>query len=63
MLKCKRAAELMSLQQDRPLTLLERWQLHLHLLACSPCKRYRNQLDTIHRAMEQLRPEQDRKSK
>ncbi|MBH5330350.1 zf-HC2 domain-containing protein [Eikenella sp. S3360] len=63
MLKCKRAAELMSLQQDRPLTLPERWQLRLHLLACSPCSRYRQQMETINRAMEQIRQEQTGKIK
>ena len=30
MLKCQRAAELISLQHDRPLSLWERWQLRLH---------------------------------
>ena len=54
MLKCKRAAELISLQYDRPLSMLERWQLQMHLLVCSPCSRYRNQLNTISQAMRQL---------
>ncbi|WP_338122080.1 zf-HC2 domain-containing protein [Eikenella corrodens] len=55
MLKCQRAAELISLQHDRPLSLWERWQLRLHLLVCSPCKRYQKQLDTISLAMHHVR--------
>ncbi|MDU4301148.1 zf-HC2 domain-containing protein [Eikenella corrodens] len=58
MLKCQRAAELISLQHDRPLSLWERWQLRLHLLVCSPCKRYQKQLDTISLAMQHVRREQ-----
>ena len=58
MLKCQRAAELISLQQDRPLSLWERWQLRLHLLVCSPCQRYQKQLDTINLAMRHVRQKQ-----
>ena len=58
MLKCHRAAELISLQQDRPLSLWERWQLRLHLLVCSPCQRYQKQLDTISLAMRHVRQKQ-----
>ena len=58
MLKCQRAAELISLQHDRPLSLLERWQLRLHLLVCSPCQRYQKQLDTISLAMHHVRQKQ-----
>ncbi|OAM32726.1 hypothetical protein A7P98_09325 [Eikenella sp. NML080894] len=60
MLKCQQAAELISLQHDRPLSLLEHWQLRLHLLVCSPCKHYRKQLYTIELAMEHLRQDQGR---
>ncbi|WP_342668421.1 zf-HC2 domain-containing protein [Eikenella halliae] len=58
MLKCQRAAELISLQHDRPLSLWERWQLRLHLLVCSPCQRYQKQLDTISLAMHHVRQKQ-----
>ena len=58
MLKCQQAAELISLQHDRPLSLLERWQLRLHLLVCSPCQRYQKQLDTISLAMHHVRQKQ-----
>ena len=58
MLKCQRAAELISLQHDRPLSLWERWQLLLHLLVCSPFQRYQKQLDTISLAMQHVRREQ-----
>jgi len=58
MLKCQQAAELISLQHDRPLSLWERWQLRLHLLVCSPCQRYQKQLDTISLAMHHVRQKQ-----
>lgn len=44
MLSCKRAAELLSQEQDRRLGALERFGLRLHLLLCAACANYRRQL-------------------
>lgn len=44
MLKCKQAAELMSQELDRPLGLVERMALRLHLLICDACSNYRRQM-------------------
>jgi hypothetical protein len=41
MLSCRQATELMSQEQDRPLTLGERVGLRLHVLICAACTNYR----------------------
>ncbi len=47
MLSCKEATELMSLEQDRPLSLGERLGLRLHVLICSACSNYRRQMSVL----------------
>ncbi|OWK47021.1 zf-HC2 domain-containing protein [Fimbriiglobus ruber] len=52
MLTCERAVERLSLSLDGSLPLVEKAQLHLHLLACGHCRRFRRQvlvLDTAFR--------------
>lgn len=51
MLTCRAATRLMSDGQDRPLTARERLQLLAHLAVCRGCRRYREQLDWLRRAM------------
>lgn len=41
---CKQASKLISVSLDRPLSWSERVQLKLHLLICTPCRRFRQQL-------------------
>jgi hypothetical protein len=43
-LRCAAASELASQAMDEPLMLPERLALHGHWLACSPCRRFRDQL-------------------
>lgn len=54
---CKEASELLSQAQDRPLTLAEKFALHVHLPLCQACRNFREQLDVIraavHRYLEQ----------
>jgi hypothetical protein len=50
MLSCKEATELMSQEQDRPLTLAERLALRLHVLICSACNNYRRQMNVLRAA-------------
>lgn len=50
MTACKRAAELISLSQDTPLTRRQRLALAIHLLSCSLCRRFRRQMSLLQRA-------------
>lgn len=50
MLNCKRATELMSQEQDRPLEFAERMGLRLHVAMCAGCRNFRKQMDFLHRA-------------
>lgn len=49
-LSCDEATHILSDQQDRELTRLERAALKAHLVSCSRCKRFRRQLDLIREA-------------
>ncbi|OHC65264.1 MAG: hypothetical protein A3H93_03535 [Rhodocyclales bacterium RIFCSPLOWO2_02_FULL_63_24] len=50
MLNCKQATELMSQEQDRPLTLSERIGLRLHVWICIGCDNYRRQMNVLRAA-------------
>jgi len=50
MLSCREATELMSQEQDRPLSLAERLGLRLHVLICSACSNYRRQMSVLRAA-------------
>lgn len=50
MLSCQQATELMSQEQDRPITLAERIGLRLHVLICSGCGNYRRQMGVLRAA-------------
>jgi hypothetical protein len=50
MLSCREATELMSQEQDRPLTLGERVGLSLHVLICAACTNYRQQMSVLRAA-------------
>jgi len=43
-LSCDEATHILSDQQDRELTRLERWALKAHLISCIRCKRFRRQV-------------------
>jgi predicted anti-sigma-YlaC factor YlaD len=51
MLTCRQVAEVCSTEMDRPLSLSERFALHSHLLMCSGCRNYREQLSLLRQAM------------
>ncbi len=55
MLSCKEVSKLISLSQDRPLSPWERVSVRLHLFVCKLCRRYRNQLIFLTRAVRHLR--------
>lgn len=53
MLSCKDATRLMSEAQDRDLAMTETIGLEMHLLICSGCRRYREQMDFLHQICQQ----------
>lgn len=44
---CKQASKLISMSLDRPLSWSEKVQLKLHLLICTPCRRFKKQLKLL----------------
>lgn len=50
MLSCRQATELMSQEQDRPLSLSERIGLRLHVWICAGCNNYRRQMALLRAA-------------
>lgn len=48
---CREASELLSLAQDRPLTVREKVILHVHLPFCEGCRNFKRQLQFIRRAV------------
>ena len=50
MLSCRQATELMSQEQDRPLTVAERIGLRLHVWICAGCNNYRRQMGVLRTA-------------
>lgn len=47
MMNCKAATTLLSQQMDRPLTLKERLSLRFHLMMCSGCRNFDNQMHDL----------------
>lgn len=47
MLNCREATRLLSESLDRPLTLNERMMLKLHLMMCSGCRNFDQQMGSI----------------
>jgi len=48
---CKEVSELLSQAQERPLTLAEKFALHVHLPLCKGCRNFREQVGFIRTAM------------
>jgi hypothetical protein len=48
MLSCRRMTRLISEALDRPLSWLQRLELGIHLLGCSPCCRFRRAVRSLH---------------
>ncbi len=47
MLNCNKATRLMSESQERPLSVTERISLKLHMMMCSGCNNFNEQMGTI----------------
>lgn len=52
MLSCKEVTEVCSLEMEQPIPLGKRLGLGLHLMMCSGCTNYRQQLKVIRNAMQ-----------
>ena len=64
MLNCHDATRLMSKSQERPLSILERMSLKMHLMMCSGCRNYREHMSAIRlmtRAFVKQKDESDKK--
>ena len=48
---CREASEVLSLAQDRPLTVREKLIVYVHLPICQGCRNFKAQLDFIRRAV------------
>jgi hypothetical protein len=48
---CREASEVLSLAQDRPLTVREKLIVYVHLPLCQGCRNFKAQLDFIRRAV------------
>jgi hypothetical protein len=51
---CKQASQIISQSLDRQLTWTERFNLRLHLLMCTYCARFRQQLITLRSALTRM---------
>lgn len=51
---CRRVSELLSQQQDGPLSLMDRLRLRLHLLLCGNCQNVQQQLAVVDSLAAQL---------
>jgi len=52
MMNCKRATQLMSQKMDRPLTFKERLSLRFHLMICSGCRNFNDQMLDLRQIMK-----------
>ncbi|EXI87132.1 MAG: hypothetical protein AW11_02742 [Candidatus Accumulibacter regalis] len=50
MLTCREVTQLLSEEQDRPLTLAERLRLRVHLAMCQGCANFKKQMNFLHAA-------------
>ncbi len=50
-LTCKQAAEAISRRHEQPPALAERFWLKLHLLICTGCRNFQNNMDFMRAAM------------
>ena len=58
---CREVHQLTSEGLDRELSVIERARVHMHLLVCTACRNFTEQMNLIRRAMRQLTPvERDR---
>lgn len=54
MMSCKQATHLLSQQLDRQLSTSERMSLKFHLMMCTGCTNFRNNMGFLRRACERV---------
>ena len=54
MLSCREVTRLVSDAQERPLGLQDRMSMRMHLLMCSACRNFEDQMTTVRAAMRKL---------
>jgi hypothetical protein len=54
MIDCREASRLISQHADRPLPILRRLQLRLHLAVCDACTNFGRQVRLLRRALKRL---------
>ena len=55
MRKCREISELLSMAQDKRLSVFDRLELRIHLAMCDGCTNFAKRLDILRRAMQQYR--------
>lgn len=58
-ISCDEATRLVSAGLDRELTAPARATLHLHLIGCTACKRFADQMQLLRRALRELKAGDD----
>ncbi|MCH7849292.1 MAG: zf-HC2 domain-containing protein [Planctomycetes bacterium] len=62
-LRCRESSELLSAAEDGDLSRMDRWALRAHLFICGPCRKYRRQIRSLRRiindAMQRLESGED----
>ena len=53
---CREVHQLTSEGLDRDLSVVERTRIRMHLLVCTACRNFTDQMTLIRRAMKQLAP-------
>lgn len=48
---CREVHRLVSESMDRPLSLVERTRMHVHLVVCGACTRFNGQMELLRKAM------------
>lgn len=56
---CKEVAALLVAREDRPLPVVERLALRLHLAACTACPKFEHQMRVMRDAMKRWRAGED----
>jgi predicted anti-sigma-YlaC factor YlaD len=56
---CREVHQLTSESMDRDLSMVERARMHMHLLICTACRNFTEQMQFLRRAMQEIAPSDD----
>ena len=60
MISCEKAAFFISKSQDERLTCKEKTDMHLHLMGCKFCRRYKKDIDLLSEYLKKYRRESEK---